>query len=277
MADITKTLNELFWGEAQLCLDATGTVPTSEVGYKTRDKGIDITVTSSRLEHMVEDLLGTAAEFETGRSIMIVASLDQYEITTVSRVLALNSDYTVGGSHGPLTEYAARVIGHTKSQRPIHVVMDRCVIGGDDKTFHFGQDAVGNYVIPLKGLEHTTTHLAKFYFGNASQAITLATGAALHTKAASAWLMGHLILTSESGTTDDLDDLTGSVAYGAGDDGLIVRIQPASGHAINVNHASGVIELKGAADVLLDDPRDWMDLYRLHSGTSWMEIAHRLH
>jgi hypothetical protein len=69
------------------------------------------------------------------------------------------------------------------------------------------------------------------------------------------------VLTSESSTSDSLSTISG------GSTGMIIIIEPASGHTITVHHTDGNIELTGDHDIVLSDVDHKLGL--IYDGTDW--------
>jgi len=276
MADETKTTDALFWGYMRLLMDAYGTTPTSEVGYKTREKGVEVTIGRSQREIRVEEYAAPVVRQTNEASLMVKCGLQQFSAAQLAKALGISSSTLVGG--GGITkdtEYAARLVGSLHNWKPLHLYIPKCVSGGD-LTIPFGVDKDTDVEMTLHGLDNSTG-LYKFYVGAAQETVAISTGVATIVKKASpeiAWIL----LQAETGTSDALTSIEGSVALDSDDDGIICRIQPDSGDTLTITHAADTLELKGAANLTLDQTGDWVDLYFVYDAVNpkWVEITHYL-
>lgn len=276
MADVTKTTNDLFWGPMTVLMDSYGTAPTSEIGFKRRDGGVSITCTRDTAEHFVEEYDGPVLTRTTKRGLEVQMTLDQFLGDQLAKAMGISSTtLLLGGGSRNDDQFAVRLVGALANHRPIHLLLPKCVTMGEVKLeAQAASDSPAGIPFGLKALDGSSG-MAQFMLGQTySQAITLSTGAASYVKTSYNKDIAWLVLTPETGSTDDLDDITGSVSLGASDDGRVIRVQAASGKTIVVQHSTGVIELKGAADYTLSQAESWLDLYYDHAATAWKEITH---
>jgi hypothetical protein len=169
---------------------------------------------------------------------------------------------------------ALRLVTFTKDRRPMHLFIPRAHSGGNMET-QFGKAEASKFPFEFKAVyDATLGGLGMLILGTAAETSTIATGAAARTNANPGRSIAWLKLAGESGAADQLDDITaagGSVALA---DGEVVRLQISAVAApITLKHASGVIELKGAADWVMNKLTDWIDLYYDLTGTKWVEIT----
>jgi len=123
--------------------------------------------------------------------------------------------------------------------------------------------------IPLRFrlLEATSGNHLDMYIGSTNVTATLSTGALTRTAD-----KGYHKVAAESGTTDDLDSITGSSLT----DDELLRLQPDAGDTITMKHLNDTLELTGEADWAMTE-NDYIDLQYDSDGTKWMERGRHDH
>ena len=270
---VTKTTDDLFWGQAIMCVDATGTVPVTTLGYTAEGTPVTISGTKDEQQERVNEFSYPVEYHQNLKELKIALTLAQVNPTTLSYALGVNADtleINLGGGIAALPKFTARVVGTLKNDEPIHIICLNAQVTSD---FAFETNRAGQAVLPIEfGALDSTSYAGSILCGRTATEVAISTGGLARVQAATINGICHHTMTSETGTEDDLDDITSGSGAVLTEQELI-RIQPASTHAITVKHASGVIELQTAADFIMNNVNDWLDLWYDLSETTWFEIA----
>lgn len=274
MVDVTKSTNDLLRRYGVLLIGTAGDAATDELGYIDKAEGIGISTGHEDFEYEVNEYAGPVLAEKNINDVRVAAALAQVNLANWGRVMAISQTTGLaGGGYRTPDSFSARVICNLHNDRPVHLYIPNAVSWPDGMELSIKHNEVQKLMFAFKALDGTSG-LMQFSIGSAVQAVTLATGVAACTKPASAAEVAHLIITSETASADALTDITDTL--GAADDGKVFRVQPASGHTITVTHAGGTLELKGAANLVLDQTKDILDLYYDHSSTTLKELWHYL-
>lgn len=271
---VSKTTNQLFWGHVEVLVDATGTWPTTPVGYITEAGGVSIEGSRDLAGYRVAELDGDAIMKTVKRGMKVSLKLAQFDPALVAKALGLTEDgYVITSGNGVSSdpELALRLVGTRHDGTPLHLYIPRCVSSGSMK-IDFSKGAASDIPLEFTALDGTSG-LFQFDFGRPSADLTISTGTVARVNAAAgvngiAWHK----LSGEGAAADTLTDITGTTPALAQNE--IVRLQiKAITMPITIDHASGIIELTGAADWAMTKLADWLDLYYDLATTTWKEIA----
>lgn len=278
MADVTKTTDDLFRGRMVALVGAFGSQPTDELGFKDRDKGCEVTTGYEETRFDVEEYAGSVDVIREPNKLTVATDLQQITATTLSYAYGISSStLLLGGGRRYNDPFSARLVGSLRNKRPIHLYTPKVMQMAGDTSSVFKVTEKVNLPFAYEALD-SSAGMGRFALGMTVEDETLATGVAtITTKATIDSQIVWMVLTSESDKADALTSIAATSALAAADDGRIIRIQPADGHAITVTHGATII-LKGAANIVMDQPGDWIDLYYTFSSTTptWTEICHYL-
>lgn len=270
MATTTKNEKKQLRGPSLILLAMFGTFPSEQVGY-TDDK-VEIEVEASQEEDEAQECLEPISSVTTKRRLMIAVPVAQVEPDNLHRVLGITPDggnFALSGEVEEI-ELAALVVNTRDDSCPVYAFHPRMKSDGKLK-LAIGRGKAVRVPINLKSLRAAGSY---FRFGSTAEDETLTTGVAARTQTYPLRYISWLKITSESGASDDLTDITAGAGSTALTDGEIVRIQPKlSGTTITVKHGAGVIELAGEADFAMTKLADWLDLRYDLANTKWVEVA----
>lgn len=278
MADTIKTTDDLFRGRMVSLVGTYGSQPTDELGYKDRDKGCEVTVGYEETRFSAEEYAGDIDLIREPNKLSVAMDLQQITSTTLGYAYGISSTtLLLGGGRRYNDPFSARLVGSLRNKRPIHLYTPKVMqmVGDASSTFKVTEKV--NIPFAYEALD-SSAGMGRFALGMTQEEETISSGGAvITTKASYDSQIVWMVLTSESDSADQLDAITATSALTAGDTGRIIRIQPASGHTITVAHGSTIV-LKGAANIVMDQPGDWIDLYFTYSAETptWTEITHYL-
>lgn len=271
---VTKSTNNMLWGNVDLLVDADGTFPVTDIGYKSRDNGVVITFSREQNAKEVAELDGPALLRTIRRGVKVSAILDQFLAGNLAKALGINSGtMLIGGGLYVDDAFEVNVVGTmADDSTPIHLYLPKAITS-DDVEISMMRDNSSGIPIAFTALDDDTNGMARWFIGQTTEEeVTLSTGDAARTIVSDTdYEIKRIEVTSETGTSDAMTDIT--VASGALFDLERIRVQPASGQTITVTHASGVIETKDSENFVMDNAKDWIDLWYDLTNTTWKEIT----
>jgi hypothetical protein len=275
MGAVTKSTNDLAFGPGTLCVADAGTQPTEELGY--HSDPVTMSMGREVAEQTVQEVMAAVNHVIQSETVSISGALAQVNISALERLLgvtATGQSVILGAGNPQPLEVALRLVTFTKDRRPMHLYIPRAHSAGNMES-QFGKAEATKFPFTFNGVyDSTLGGVARLSLGTAAETSTLATGKAPRTNANPGASIAWLKLAGEGGTADQLDDIEAAGGSSALADGEIVRLQISAVAApITIKHASGAIELKGAADWVMNKLTDWIDLYYDLTGTKWVEIT----
>lgn len=268
---VTKSIDNMFWGDASLLVDAFGTFPVTDMGHKQRDNGVTFTFGRVQAEKRVAELQGPVIVRTIDREARVGTILDQFAVGNLAKALGINSaTLLIGGGLYIDDMFAVRIVGTLNDETTaLHLYMPKCVTV-DDVEFVMQVGESSGLPIAFRALDVTTTGMARWQVGEASeQALTIATGSVTRVAVSNSYEIAQLSIAGEGAVADELDDIAGSSLV---QDEIARVMITSAAEPITIVHAGGVIETKDAANFVMNNVKDWIDLYYDLANTTWKEI-----
>lgn len=269
MANTTQSTNQLWRGPGIVLLAAYGSVAVDELGYTRGPVTINRTVKVN--EDQAQEVTLPIDELTESEALQIEGMLAQFNADTLAYATGLTIStrrFDFGGQPEE-NEYAIRLIGTAKNGMPIHVVMPRArpvqsmkldIQRGKNVDLAFSFHALHDTTVPNIIMGPATVTSA-----------TIATGTFARTNATPTAQLSWYKLSGEGAAADSLADITGATTLVTSE---VIRLQLTTvAQPITITHASGIIELKTAADFVLTKLADWIDFYYDLANTAWKELA----
>lgn len=169
-------------------------------------------------------------------------------------VIAVETELGIAPS-GSFSDVATRLGSHTHTGSGSEgAQVATASLTGHDKTAHDALNIDADTLDSYDSADLLMPHLPS------SSSLTITSG-----EVAMPATAARIVLCAQSGTADDLDDITGGV------EGDVVVLGPDSGDTITIKHATGKILLPGDHDIVLDATRDFIVLF--YNGSDWILIA----
>jgi hypothetical protein len=275
---ITETATTKVYGKPKVLLNDVDITPVGVIGLTPKDSEVSISCAMTKGDDTCDEYMGALCKYILDRKNTISIPLAQIDFALVQTAFGLADGVTgrtldLMGEVGRLPEFAARVILTNNAGAGYHWIASKCVEASEEMKLTMKK--AGAVEMPLmleatRGIDLTGT--CKLICTPASATnVTISSGTFARTNATPASTITWVKVAGEGSNPDTLTDITGGTTLV---DGEIIRLQVfAVADPITITHASGVIELKGAADLVLSKAGSWIDLYYDLANTTWKEIA----